>query len=114
MWYPIVVSFCPSFIAAASVYAAMRTLDRMPAYSETLKLYTGESEYQLYANMLVRFQSVAKRINLEKFIGSFQILKEALLLFCHLLNIWVDCSAKNKVWLADCCEYHGDLCVGYV
>ncbi|KAJ8424326.1 hypothetical protein Cgig2_003521 [Carnegiea gigantea] len=39
MWYPAVVSFFHSLTAAAAVYAAMHTLDRTLACTETLKHY---------------------------------------------------------------------------
>lgn len=45
--YPIVTSYRPSVIAASAVYAARRTLDKSPFWTETLKHHTGYSEDQL-------------------------------------------------------------------
>jgi len=47
MHYQIIVSFCPSLIAAASVYVAMHTLNSGLVWTETLKQYTGYAEEQL-------------------------------------------------------------------
>lgn len=39
--------YCPSMIAASAVYVAKCTLNKIPVWSETLKLHTGFSEPQL-------------------------------------------------------------------
>ncbi|XP_010543801.1 PREDICTED: cyclin-B1-3 isoform X1 [Tarenaya hassleriana] len=39
--------FCPSVLAASAVYAARCSLNRSPAWTETLKFHTGYSESQL-------------------------------------------------------------------
>ncbi|GMH10332.1 hypothetical protein Nepgr_012173 [Nepenthes gracilis] len=65
MYYAVVVSYRPSLIAAAAVYAALRTLNRTPAWTETLKHYTGYSEDQLKecAKMLIRFHAAGAADN---------------------------------------------------
>uniref|UniRef100_A0A7C9AH39 Uncharacterized protein n=1 Tax=Opuntia streptacantha TaxID=393608 RepID=A0A7C9AH39_OPUST len=62
MHYQIIVSFCPSLIAAASVYVAMHTLNSGLVWTETLKHYTGYAEEQLRecARMLVSVQLASK------------------------------------------------------
>ncbi|CAA0837401.1 Cyclin-B1-2 [Striga hermonthica] len=49
--------YSPSMIAASAVYAARRTLNKAPFWSETLKLHTGFSEQQIMdcAILLVSF-----------------------------------------------------------
>nr|AFK34233.1 unknown [Lotus japonicus] len=49
--------YCPSMIAASAVYAARCTLNKSPAWNETLKLHTDYSEEQLMdcARLLVSF-----------------------------------------------------------
>ncbi|KDP23138.1 hypothetical protein JCGZ_00464 [Jatropha curcas] len=41
------IMFCPSMVAASAVYAARCTLNKTPAWTDTLKLHTGFSEAQL-------------------------------------------------------------------
>lgn len=41
------VAYCPSMLAAAAVYGARCTLNKSPAWNETLKLHTGFSESQI-------------------------------------------------------------------
>ncbi|KAK9671163.1 hypothetical protein RND81_12G010600 [Saponaria officinalis] len=55
------LSFCSSMVAASAVYVARRTLHKSPAWTETLRLYTGFSESQLTdcAKMLVTLHSEA-------------------------------------------------------
>ncbi|KAL2941298.1 G2/mitotic-specific cyclin-1 [Bienertia sinuspersici] len=67
MHYQLVVSFCPSLIAAAAVYAAITYLGRTPVWTETLEHYTGYSEEQLKecANMLIKYQMAAKDTKLK-------------------------------------------------
>ncbi|XP_024047212.1 G2/mitotic-specific cyclin S13-7 isoform X2 [Citrus clementina] len=59
--YPTVICYCPSMLAAASVYAACCTLNKSPLWTETLKHHTGYSEEQLKdcAKLLVRFHLAA-------------------------------------------------------
>ncbi|GAA0181101.1 kinase activator [Lithospermum erythrorhizon] len=54
------VAYCYSMIAASAVYAARITLNKTPAWTETLKLHTGFSEPQLIdcTNLLVSFHAV--------------------------------------------------------
>lgn len=61
MQYPSAVSYCPSMLAAAAVYAARCTLGESPLWSETLKHHTGYSVEQLIecAKLLVKFHSTA-------------------------------------------------------
>jgi G2/mitotic-specific cyclin-B, other len=47
MNYAAIMMYCPSMIAASAVYAARCTLNKSPAWDETLKLHTGFSEHQL-------------------------------------------------------------------
>ncbi|KAL9261947.1 G2/mitotic-specific cyclin S13-6-like protein [Drosera capensis] len=60
MYYPLMVSFCPSLIAAAAVYAALLTMKKIPAWTETLGHYTGYTEDQLRecAKMMTEFHAV--------------------------------------------------------
>ncbi|KAK4493565.1 hypothetical protein RD792_017752, partial [Penstemon davidsonii] len=53
------ITYCPSMIAAAAVYAARCTLNTMPFWNETLKKYTGFSEVQIMdcAKLLVSYHS---------------------------------------------------------
>ncbi|KAL2535187.1 Cyclin-B1-3 [Abeliophyllum distichum] len=55
------VMYCPSVIAASAVYAARCTLNKVPVWTETLKMHTGFSEPQLIecAKLLVCFHSMA-------------------------------------------------------
>ncbi|KAG8388885.1 hypothetical protein BUALT_Bualt02G0171700 [Buddleja alternifolia] len=58
--YSTIIRYCPSMIAASSVYAARCTLNRTtPLWTETLKHHTGYSEDQLMecAKLLVSFHS---------------------------------------------------------
>ncbi|KAH9741094.1 Cyclin-B1-2 [Citrus sinensis] len=59
--YPTVICYCPSMLAAASVYAAHCTLNKSPLWTETLKHHTGYSEEQLKdcAKLLVSFHLAA-------------------------------------------------------
>ncbi|VFQ72282.1 unnamed protein product [Cuscuta campestris] len=61
MNYAASVIYCPSMIAASAVYAARCTLNKTPAWNETLKLHTGFSEAQLVdcARLLVGYHSEA-------------------------------------------------------
>lgn len=45
-YYPTIM-YCPSMLAASAVYAARCTLNKTPAWNDTLKLHTGYSESQL-------------------------------------------------------------------
>ncbi|GAV75629.1 Cyclin_N domain-containing protein/Cyclin_C domain-containing protein, partial [Cephalotus follicularis] len=53
------IMFCPSMVAASAVYAARCTLNKTPAWNDTLKLHTGFTESQLMdcAKLLVYFHS---------------------------------------------------------
>ncbi|XP_062180654.1 cyclin-B1-5-like isoform X1 [Phragmites australis] len=55
------VTFCPSMVAAAAVYAARCTLRKSPLWTETLKHHTGFDELQLIecANILIRSHAAA-------------------------------------------------------
>lgn len=57
--YTTIVTYCPSVIAASSVYAARCTLKKCPSWTETLKHYTGYSEDQLRdcAKLLVSYHA---------------------------------------------------------
>lgn len=61
--YPTVICYCPSMLAAASVYAAHCTLKKSPLWTETLKHHTGYSEDQLKgcAKLLVSFHLAAAK-----------------------------------------------------
>lgn len=56
-----IVRLCPSMIAASAVYAARCTLNKVPVWTDTLKLHTGFSEQQLMscAKLLVGCHSTA-------------------------------------------------------
>lgn len=53
------VKYCPSMMAASAVYAARCTLNKIPAWTDTLQLHTGFSEQQLMecAKLLAGFHS---------------------------------------------------------
>ncbi|KAL9232625.1 hypothetical protein vseg_007714 [Gypsophila vaccaria] len=55
------ISFCSSMVAASAVYVARLTLYKSPAWTETLRLYTGFTESQLMdcAKMLATLHSEA-------------------------------------------------------
>uniref|UniRef100_A0A7N0UVL9 Cyclin C-terminal domain-containing protein n=1 Tax=Kalanchoe fedtschenkoi TaxID=63787 RepID=A0A7N0UVL9_KALFE len=55
MRYGVAVMFCPSLVAASTVYAARCTLKKTPAWDATLQLYIGFSEARLldYAKLLI-------------------------------------------------------------
>ncbi|GAB4855945.1 hypothetical protein Ancab_039787 [Ancistrocladus abbreviatus] len=61
MYYATTKSYRPSLIAAGAVYVALHTLKSTPAWTGTLKHYTGYSENQLKecAKMLIKFQLAA-------------------------------------------------------
>ncbi|XP_021772223.1 G2/mitotic-specific cyclin S13-7-like [Chenopodium quinoa] len=73
MQYQLVVSYCPSLIAAASVYAALHYLGRTPVWTDTLKHYTDYSEEQLKecAKMLIKFQMTAKENKMKGVLRKF-------------------------------------------
>ncbi|KAI7992315.1 hypothetical protein LOK49_LG12G02440 [Camellia lanceoleosa] len=55
------IIYCPSMLAASAVYTARCTLNKSPAWNDTLKLHTGFSETQLMdcAKLLVSFHLMA-------------------------------------------------------
>ncbi|GAY43671.1 hypothetical protein CUMW_076270, partial [Citrus unshiu] len=59
--------FSPSMVAASAVYAARCTLNRSPAWTDTLRFHTGFSETQLMdcARLLVYFHSKASESRLQ-------------------------------------------------
>ncbi|KAL9425107.1 hypothetical protein AB3S75_032107 [Citrus x aurantiifolia] len=59
--------FAPSMVAASAVYAARCTLNRSPAWTDTLRFHTGFSETQLMdcARLLVYFHSKASENRLQ-------------------------------------------------
>ncbi|KAH9738828.1 cyclin-B1-2 [Citrus sinensis] len=59
--------FSPSMVAASAVYAARCTLNRSPAWTDTLRFHTGFSETQLMdcARLLVYFHSKASENRLQ-------------------------------------------------
>lgn len=61
------IIYCPSMIAASAVYAARCTLQKTPAWNETLKLHTGFSEPQIMdcAKLLASFHSMAAKSKLQ-------------------------------------------------
>ncbi|KAF3442168.1 hypothetical protein FNV43_RR16084 [Rhamnella rubrinervis] len=61
------IMYCPSMIAASAVYVARCTLNKSPAWNETLKLHTGFSESQLMdcAKLLVNLHSMAAKSKLQ-------------------------------------------------
>ncbi|CAM0904882.1 unnamed protein product [Alopecurus aequalis] len=72
------VSMCPSLVAASAVYAARRTLNKSPIWTETLRHYTGYNEQELIepAKILLashaaapqsRLKAVYKKYSSEKF-----------------------------------------------
>ncbi|XP_048324061.2 G2/mitotic-specific cyclin S13-7 [Ziziphus jujuba] len=67
MQYPTVILYSPSMLAAAAVYAARCTLNKIPFWSETLKHHTGYSEEQLRdcSKLLVQFHLNAAGSNLQ-------------------------------------------------
>ncbi|KAL7225014.1 hypothetical protein ACSBR1_020317 [Camellia fascicularis] len=56
----VTIIYCPSMLAASAVYTARCTINKSPAWNETLKLHTGSSETRLMdcAKLLVSFQQV--------------------------------------------------------
>ncbi|KAL8162311.1 hypothetical protein V2J09_013800 [Rumex salicifolius] len=58
---------CPSMVAASSVYVARLTLNKTPAWTDTLKLHTGFTESQLIdcAKLLVNLHSAAEDSKLQ-------------------------------------------------
>ncbi|PRQ21446.1 putative cyclin [Rosa chinensis] len=67
MHYQTIISYSPSMIAAAAVYAARCTLNKTPFWTATLKHHTGYLEEQLRecAKVLVGFHSNAAESNLK-------------------------------------------------
>ncbi|KAM5575746.1 G2/mitotic-specific cyclin S13-7-like [Rosa sericea] len=65
MHYQTIISYSPSMIAAAAVYAARCTLNKTPFWTATLKHHTGYSEEELRecAKVLVGFHSNAAESN---------------------------------------------------
>ncbi|GMI79612.1 cyclin B 1;2 [Hibiscus trionum] len=61
------IRFCPSMLAASAVYAARCTLNKTPAWTDTLKFHTGYSEHQLVdcAKLLAYFHSKAAENRLQ-------------------------------------------------
>ncbi|XVF40875.1 hypothetical protein PTKIN_Ptkin01aG0151800 [Pterospermum kingtungense] len=61
------IMFCPSMVAASAVYTARCTLNKTPAWTETLKFHTGYTEAQLMdcAKMLAYFHSKAAENRLQ-------------------------------------------------
>ncbi|KAI3804139.1 hypothetical protein L1987_32311 [Smallanthus sonchifolius] len=57
-----VIRFCPSMVAAAAVYAARATMNKIPVWHDTLEMHSGFSEMQVMecAKMMVVFHSMAK------------------------------------------------------
>lgn len=49
--------FCPSMLAASAVYTARCTLNKTPAWTDTLKFHTGYSESQLMLVFFFLFQT---------------------------------------------------------
>lgn len=47
MNYKTTISYCPSMLAASSVYAARSTLNKTPLWTQTLQHHSGYSEDQL-------------------------------------------------------------------
>lgn len=47
MHYTTMISYSSSIMAASAVYAARRTLNMTPPWSDTLRLHTGYSEDEL-------------------------------------------------------------------
>ncbi|KAH9607923.1 hypothetical protein KSS87_023359, partial [Heliosperma pusillum] len=62
------ISFFPSMVAASAVYVARLTLHKSPAWTETLRRYTGYSESELRecGKMLVSLHSAAAGHRLQK------------------------------------------------
>ncbi|KAE9606269.1 hypothetical protein Lal_00025485 [Lupinus albus] len=79
MDYPVVISYCPSLIAASAVYAARCTLGRSPYWTETLKHYTGYSEEQLRdcAKLMVDLHSDAPESKLRAVYKKFSSLERS-------------------------------------
>nr|P34800.1 RecName: Full=G2/mitotic-specific cyclin-1 [Antirrhinum majus]CAA53728.1 mitotic-like cyclin [Antirrhinum majus] len=96
--------YCPSMIAAASVYAARCTLNKAPFWNETLQLHTGFSEPQLMdcAKLLVAFPKMAgdqklksiyrKYSNLER--GAVALLSPAKSVFVFLIELLMNAIEK--------------------
>ncbi|KAK6244355.1 hypothetical protein QUC31_010764 [Theobroma cacao] len=61
------IRYCPSMVAASAVYAARCTLNKTPAWTDTLKFHTGYSEAQLMecARLLAFFHSKAAESRLQ-------------------------------------------------
>ncbi|XP_022742530.1 G2/mitotic-specific cyclin S13-7-like [Durio zibethinus] len=61
------IMFCPSMVAASAVYVARCTLNKTPAWTDTLKFHTGYSEPQLMdcAKLLAYFHSMAAESRLQ-------------------------------------------------
>ncbi|KAL2893866.1 G2/mitotic-specific cyclin S13-7 [Bienertia sinuspersici] len=90
MHYQLVVSFCPSLIAAAAVYAAITYLSRTPVWTEKLEHYRGYSEEQLKecAKMLIKYQMAAKNTKLKGVHHKFSSIDRGAVGCFRLLYIW--------------------------
>ncbi|KAK9941976.1 hypothetical protein M0R45_007666 [Rubus argutus] len=66
--------YCPSMIAASAVYAAKCTLNKSPAWCDTLKLHTGFSESQLIdcSKVLVSLHAKAAKNKLQGVFKKYQ------------------------------------------
>lgn len=67
MHYTTMISYSSSIMAASAVYAARRTLNMTPPWSDTLRLHTGYSEDELMdcAKLLVGFHMAAEESKLK-------------------------------------------------
>ncbi|KAD6453324.1 hypothetical protein R6Q59_015166 [Mikania micrantha] len=65
--YSVIITNCPSKLAASAVYAARCTLKKTPAWTETLKHHTGYYEHELRecAKILVTFHECASETKLK-------------------------------------------------
>ncbi|GLT27993.1 hypothetical protein SLA2020_029540 [Shorea laevis] len=93
------IMFCPSMVAASAVYAARCTLNKKPAWTDTLKHHTGYSEEQLMdcAKLLVHFHSKATENRLQAVYRKYSSsLREAVALLQPAQFLMSPTAVKSK------------------
>ncbi|KAI4348577.1 hypothetical protein L6164_009286 [Bauhinia variegata] len=93
------IMYCPSMFAASAVFAARCTLNKNPAWSDTLKLHTGYSEEQLMdcARLLVGFHSMAGNGKLQVVYRKYSDPKRgAVALLPPARNLLPGCAANRQ------------------
>ncbi|GKV49610.1 hypothetical protein SLEP1_g56351 [Rubroshorea leprosula] len=93
------IMFCPSMVAASAVYAARCTLNKKPAWTDTLKHHTGYSEEQLTdcAKLLAHFHSKAAENRLQAVYRKYSSsLREAVALLQPAQFLMSPTAVKSK------------------